>query len=58
MHLLRGFRFKLLRFEGLAINTVRTERLEIAFEDGGPPDGPPVMLLHVWPDTDADDTRC
>ena len=25
------------------MKTVRTECLEIAFEDGGPPDGPPVM---------------
>jgi hypothetical protein len=40
------------------MKTVRTERLEIAFEDGGPPDGPPVMLSHGWPDADADDTRC
>jgi pimeloyl-ACP methyl ester carboxylesterase len=34
----------------LALKTVRTERLEIAFEEGGPIDGPPVMLLHGWPD--------
>src|ERR1700679_3413616 len=32
------------------MKTVRTERLEIAFEDGGPPDGTPVLLLHGWPD--------
>jgi pimeloyl-ACP methyl ester carboxylesterase len=32
------------------MDTVRTERLEIAFEEGGPKDGPPVMLLHGWPD--------
>jgi pimeloyl-ACP methyl ester carboxylesterase len=29
---------------------VKTELLSIAFEDGGPPDGYPVYLLHGWPD--------
>ena len=29
---------------------VRTELLEIAFEEGGPPDGAAVLLLHGWPD--------
>ena len=29
---------------------VRTSLLEIAYEDGGPQDGSPVMLLHGWPD--------
>jgi pimeloyl-ACP methyl ester carboxylesterase len=32
------------------MKTARTERLEIAFEDDGPADGPPVLLLHGWPD--------
>lgn len=27
-----------------------TPVLRIAYEDGGPKDGPPVMLLHGWPD--------
>jgi pimeloyl-ACP methyl ester carboxylesterase len=30
--------------------TVRTSLLEIAYHEGGPPDGPPVLLLHGWPD--------
>lgn len=29
---------------------VRTSILEIAYEDTGPQDGRPVMLLHGWPD--------
>src|ERR1700759_4914788 len=28
----------------------RTELLKIAFETGGPSSGPPVILLHGWPD--------
>lgn len=28
----------------------RTDRLEIAYEEGGPADGRPVLLLHGWPD--------
>jgi pimeloyl-ACP methyl ester carboxylesterase len=29
--------------------TIRTELLNLAYEDGGPAEGPPV-LLHGWPD--------
>ena len=29
--------------------TVRTPVLDIAYLDSGPPDGPPVILLHGWP---------
>lgn len=29
--------------------TVRTAVLEIGFEESGPDDGPPVILLHGWP---------
>lgn len=29
--------------------TIRTSTLEIAFLEFGPPDGPPVILLHGWP---------
>jgi pimeloyl-ACP methyl ester carboxylesterase len=32
------------------VTTVRTEVLEIAYEQGGPDDGSPVLLLHGWPD--------
>jgi pimeloyl-ACP methyl ester carboxylesterase len=32
------------------MRTVRTDLLEIAFEVGGPEAGPPVILLHGWPD--------
>jgi pimeloyl-ACP methyl ester carboxylesterase len=32
------------------MNRIRTEILEIAFEEGGPPNGIPVLLLHGWPD--------
>ena len=31
------------------LRTVRTPALEIAFEDSGPPDGAPVILLHGFP---------
>jgi pimeloyl-ACP methyl ester carboxylesterase len=30
---------------------VQTEKLRIAFEVGGPPDGFPLFLLHGWPDS-------
>ena len=33
------------------MNRIRTDILEIAFEDGGPGDGIPVLLLHGWPDS-------
>jgi pimeloyl-ACP methyl ester carboxylesterase len=33
------------------MNRIRTDILEIAFEEGGPPDGIPVLLLHGWPDS-------
>ena len=29
---------------------IRTDVLEICFETGGPDDGPPVLLIHGWPD--------
>jgi pimeloyl-ACP methyl ester carboxylesterase len=32
------------------MKTIRTDLLEIAFEDGGPDNGRPVLLLHGWPD--------
>jgi pimeloyl-ACP methyl ester carboxylesterase len=32
------------------LKTVRTKVLEIAYEEDGPSDGRPVMLLHGWPD--------
>jgi pimeloyl-ACP methyl ester carboxylesterase len=32
------------------MKTVRTPTLEIAYEESGPPDGPPVVLLHGFPD--------
>ena len=32
------------------MNCIRTDILEIVFEEGGPPDGTPVLLLHGWPD--------
>jgi pimeloyl-ACP methyl ester carboxylesterase len=33
------------------LKTIRTELLEIAYEEGGPENGPPVLLLHGWPDS-------
>src|SRR6516225_2171344 len=32
------------------MNTVRTATLEIAYEESGPAGGPPVVLLHGFPD--------
>jgi pimeloyl-ACP methyl ester carboxylesterase len=32
------------------MKSTRTDLLEIAFEEGGPGDGRPVLLLHGWPD--------
>jgi pimeloyl-ACP methyl ester carboxylesterase len=32
------------------MQTVRTTTLEIAYEDSGPAEGPPVVLLHGFPD--------
>src|SRR5260370_7593664 len=33
------------------MNRIRTDILEIAFEEGGPPNGIPILLLHGWPDS-------
>jgi len=32
------------------MNTITTDVLNIGYEIGGPRDGPPVLLLHGWPD--------
>ena len=32
------------------MTTVRTDCLEVSVEVSGPADGPPVLLLHGWPD--------
>jgi len=32
------------------MNRIRTDILEVAFEEGGPSNGIPVLLLHGWPD--------
>jgi pimeloyl-ACP methyl ester carboxylesterase len=32
------------------MQTVKTALLDVAFEAGGPPGGPPILLLHGWPD--------
>jgi pimeloyl-ACP methyl ester carboxylesterase len=31
------------------VKRIRTKLLEIAYEESGPADGPPVILLHGWP---------
>jgi pimeloyl-ACP methyl ester carboxylesterase len=31
------------------LKRIRTDTLEIACEESGPPDGAPVILLHGWP---------
>jgi pimeloyl-ACP methyl ester carboxylesterase len=31
------------------LRTLRTPTLEIAYEESGPPDGPPAVLLHGFP---------
>ena len=33
------------------MNRIQTDILEIAFEEGGPPNGTAVLLLHGWPDS-------
>jgi pimeloyl-ACP methyl ester carboxylesterase len=33
------------------VPTLTTDLLEIAYTDDGPRDGPPVLLLHGWPDS-------
>jgi pimeloyl-ACP methyl ester carboxylesterase len=32
------------------MQTIKTDILEVAFEAGGPRGGPPILLLHGWPD--------
>jgi pimeloyl-ACP methyl ester carboxylesterase len=32
------------------MQTIKTEVLDVAFEAGGPRAGPPILLLHGWPD--------
>lgn len=34
----------------MALRQLQTPTLNIAYEEGGPPDGPVVLLLHGWPD--------
>lgn len=36
------------------LRTARTPTLEIAYEESGPADGPPVILLHGWPSDPRD----
>ncbi|MGK9234197.1 alpha/beta hydrolase [Inquilinus limosus] len=38
----------------MTVERLRTPHLEIAYETAGPADGPPVVLVHGWPD----DVRC
>jgi len=32
------------------VERIRTDVLDIGVETGGPDDGPPVFLIHGWPD--------
>jgi pimeloyl-ACP methyl ester carboxylesterase len=32
------------------MQTIKTDLLEVAYEAGGPRGGPPILLLHGWPD--------
>jgi pimeloyl-ACP methyl ester carboxylesterase len=32
------------------MRSIHTDLLEIAYADDGPQQGPPVLLLHGWPD--------
>ena len=32
------------------MQTIKTDILDVAFEAGGPRGGPPILLLHGWPD--------
>jgi pimeloyl-ACP methyl ester carboxylesterase len=32
------------------MQTIKTDILEVAYEAGGPRGGPPILLLHGWPD--------
>jgi pimeloyl-ACP methyl ester carboxylesterase len=34
----------------MSIKHIETRLLQISYEDSGPPEGPPVLLLHGWPD--------
>jgi pimeloyl-ACP methyl ester carboxylesterase len=36
--------------EGRVLKTIRTPTLEIGYEESGPPEGPPIVLLHGFPD--------
>jgi pimeloyl-ACP methyl ester carboxylesterase len=34
----------------ISVQTIKTDILEVAYEAGGPRGGPPILLLHGWPD--------
>jgi hypothetical protein len=36
--------------KGRDMQTIKTAILDVAFEAGGPRGGPPILLLHGWPD--------